>query len=337
MRRFIMVLQMLAFAMGSASASAACTSKTSNGLTYYTANLSGFDPPTFDPNSTPVGGVIYQATGTPVFTNKKNATATVNCNSLFSWRNYLNGFGTPDSRNIYPTSVKGIGIRISAGGWYFPYQGSKSFIGFDEVTWLEDFPIKVELVRTGDITAGGTLNGAFAQYQKDDAGGQLLVLFSFANPVVIRPQVPTCKVTTPVVNVTLGQVRATVFTGPGATSQPIPFELMLACSGGAAGTTTNAYVTMSDPTTPANTSTTLSLSKDSKATGVGVQILKDGTALGFGPDSNTPGNINQWKAASIAQGVDVVKIPLSARYVQTGSKVTGGSANALATFTMSYQ
>ncbi|OMG71773.1 fimbrial protein [Burkholderia ubonensis] len=336
MRRFIMVLQMLVFAMGSASASAACTSKTSNGLTYYTANLSGFDPPTFDPNATPVGGVIYQATGTPVFTNKKNATATVNCNSLFSWSAYNTGVGMPDSRNIYPTSIPGIGIRIFANRNYFPYI-DKSYLGFDTVTWNENFSITVELIRTGDITAGGTLNGAFAQYRKDDASGQVLVEFSFANPVVIRPQVPTCKVTTPVVNVSLGQVRATVFTGPGATSQSIPFELMLACSGGAAGTTTNAYVTMSDPTTPANTSTTLSLSKDSKATGVGVQILKNGTALGFGPDSNTPGNINQWKAASIAQGVDVVKIPLSARYIQTGSKVTGGSANALATFTMSYQ
>ncbi|WP_410913395.1 fimbrial protein [Pseudomonas sp. SIMBA_068] len=30
-------------------------------------------------------------------------------------------------------------------------------------------------------------------------------------------------------------------------------------------------------------------------------------------------------------------VPLAARYVQTGSKITPGSANARATFTMSYQ
>lgn len=68
----------------------------------------------------------------------------------------------------------------------------------------------------------------------------------------------------------------------------------------------------------------------STATGVGVQLL-DGSDKPFelgstvslaGFDGSTGGNYT---------------IPLRARYYQTGSKVTSGTANTLMTFTMVYQ
>lgn len=73
------------------------------------------------------------------------------------------------------------------------------------------------------------------------------------------------------------------------------------------------------------------------ATGIGIQILKDGVPLAYGPDSSVPGNTNQWSAGTIAQGVSQFKISLTANYVQTATAVTTGQANGRATFTLNYQ
>ncbi|SEU44009.1 hypothetical protein SAMN03159335_06983 [Burkholderia cepacia] len=55
-----------------------------------------------------------------------------------------------------------------------------------------------------------------------------------------------------------------------------------------------------------------------------------------GCSTSAPSNPNQWKAGNIPQGQGVFTIPLTARYIQTGT-LKGGTANAVATFTMSYQ
>ncbi|MNO06732.1 F17a-G fimbrial adhesin precursor [compost metagenome] len=76
---------------------------------------------------------------------------------------------------------------------------------------------------------------------------------------------------------------------------------------------------------------------DSTVKGIGIQILKDNVVLGYGPDSSAAGNTNQWSAGTVKQGQASMIIPLQARYVQTTARITSGSANANATFTMSYQ
>ncbi|MDW9250284.1 fimbrial family protein [Burkholderia cepacia] len=95
-------------------------------------------------------------------------------------------------------------------------------------------------------------------------------------------------------------------------------------------------MTLTDQTNNLNQSNQLSLTKDSTAAGLKVQILKDGKPLSYGPDSNETGNVNQWKAGNIPEGQSTFSIPLTARYIQTGT-VKGGTANAVATFTMNYQ
>jgi type 1 fimbria pilin len=92
---------------------------------------------------------------------------------------------------------------------------------------------------------------------------------------------------------------------------------------------------LTDLTNPANESDTLSLARGSTASGVGIQVLSGTTVIKYGPDSAAAGNTNQWQAGSTGNGT--FNIPLTARYVQTGPKVTAGSANGLVTFTMNYQ
>ncbi|EDT38436.1 Fimbrial protein [Burkholderia ambifaria MEX-5] len=135
----------------------------------------------------------------------------------------------------------------------------------------------------------------------------------------------------------MGKFGVSAFNGIGSTVGPRSFAISLTCSGGDAGTMTNAHVTLTDSTNPNNTSTTLSLTKESTASGVGLQIMKGDTLVGFGPDSAAVGNTNQWQVGTVMQGQANLTIPLAARYVQTGSKITPGSTDARATFTMSYQ
>ncbi|KWA02548.1 adhesin [Burkholderia cepacia] len=127
------------------------------------------------------------------------------------------------------------------------------------------------------------------------------------------------------------------FSGVGSTSPERDFSIRLNCTGGDPDTSTNAYVTLTDQTNNGNRSNQLSLTKDSTAKGVKVQILKAGKLLSYGPDSSAVGNPNQWKAGNIPRGISSFEIPLTARYIQTESSVKGGTANAVATFTMSYQ
>ncbi|MFP3409088.1 hypothetical protein SB757_31210, partial [Pseudomonas sp. SIMBA_065] len=67
-----------------------------------------------------------------------------------------------------------------------------------------------------------------------------------------------------------------------------------------------------------------------------IQILRsDGSIVSYGPESSAEGNPNQWYVGEYGNGT--VDIPLKARYAGEGGKVGPGSANGLATFTMSYQ
>ncbi|MDR5665725.1 fimbrial protein [Burkholderia orbicola] len=330
MKLILFVVAVLAGVSTSASA-VTCEADTSDGLSYYVAKLSGFNPPSFDPTAVPIGGVIYSTTGSPVFSNKGAALATYKCNESVYTAHV--GIGAPVNY-IYPTSIPNIGIRMKYGNTYVPYTSSFSY---REAIWNEQFKLTIELVKTGEITAGGVLSGAYFQYRANNAAGQLLVEYRFASPILIQPRVPTCKVATPQISVPMGSMSLAMFKGVGATTFASAFDISLTCSGGSNGTSTKAFITLSDVTAPGNTSTTLSLTKDSTATGVGIQVLKDNVLLGFGPDSAAVGNMNQWYAGTVAQGQAQLRIPLSARYVQIAEKVTPGSANARATFTMSYQ
>jgi type 1 fimbria pilin len=316
---------------------AACEAGTNDGRTYYIVAVRGFNPPPFSPGEIPIGGIIYEASASGL--TFRNATDPwgpwVRCNPAV--RTYLTGVGALGANNVYATGIPNIGIRIIGSEGPFPYL--ESGWAWSNQYWSIYYAPKIQLIKTGNVTAPGVLTGAYARYTANSAAGETLVEYQFASPVTVTPKVPTCKVDTTRLDVPMGRViTATALTGVGSTT-PLtqPFEIKLTCSGGDAETTTNAYVTLTDASNPGNTSKTLSLSKSSTATGVGIQIVKDNLVLGYGPDSAAAGNTNQWRAGTIKQGQTSFSISLQARYVQTAARITTGSANANATFTMSYQ
>jgi len=311
-----------------------------NGLSYYTVTASGINPPAFNPQAYSIGATIYRTSPTFTHTNASWQGANIICTE--NSNEYWIGSGTPINK-IYPTSINGLGIRITrvTGSFVLPF----GFTGYYTANYsytvlpiISSSPVIVELIKTGEITAGGSISGVFAEAHENTPDGQLLIQVTYANPVIIKPTIPTCSVSTPSVTVPLASVEGSSFKGVGSTSAAQPFQLGLACSGGNAGTSTNTYITFTDANQLGNTSTTLTLASGAGAAGgLGLQILNGGTPIGYGPDSSATGNTNQWKVATIAQGVSTIAIPLSVRYIQTGNSVTPGSVTGRATFTMSYQ
>lgn len=250
------------------------------------------------------------------------------------------GVGSTGPFNTYKTSIPGIGLRFSTSDPSAP-ANIKGFwplsVNYGTQTSIDiytyPYSIKVELVKIGEIKAGGTISG-------EVAAAYFKGTFKFVSYVVtpaaqIQLAIPTCKVTTPSIGVFLGNVSASSFKGVGQTSAAVPLNISLTCSGGATGVNANVFVTLTDQARPSNVSNTLSLNAASTAKGVGIQVLNGTTVINYGPDSNVVGNKNQWKAGTTANGV--FNIPLMARYVQTETTVKPGSANGRATFTMSYQ
>ncbi|WP_175746815.1 fimbrial protein [Burkholderia pyrrocinia] len=333
-------IPILILALFSNFAHSSCTLKRTDGVMVdsLTVTLPKFDPPPFDPNVND-GAVIFSSSGT-----SSGLGGHLQCNSPIGVVKYEVTTGSaPGKYSTYPTSVAGVGVRVKGAVSEGENDWWPQSINYGSWLTQNDFvaasTLTIELVKTGPITAQGVLSGEIAKTysEKHDFKIRSIVTNGAIN---IRPKVPTCAVETKQIDVKMSPTGSNFtsrdFGGVGGTTPERDFSIQLKCSGGNPGTSTNAYVTLTDNSKASNRSKLLSLTPDSKASGVAVQILRNGTPLGFGPDSSDASNPNQWKAGSIPQGQGVFTIPLTARYIQTGT-LKGGTANAVATFTMSYQ
>ncbi|MBO1014697.1 type 1 fimbrial protein [Achromobacter sp. SD115] len=250
------------------------------------------------------------------------------------------GVGARVGPNIFETGIRGVGARLTLTGGtcatgLFPVSCTARF-GPD----VNNIGLRVELIKTGPMTES-TISRAPIGKMLDNyvhpTNPSLFAYFLVSGTVeILKP--PTCSVSSSgPIKAPLGSFPASSFKGVGSTSSARPFSIDLKCSGGNAGMSREVYATLTDATNTGNRSNVLTLSPDSQARGVGIEILKGDAVLGYGPDSQAVGNVNQWYAGSVSTGTGTYSIPLSARYVQTEPVVTNGSANGRATFTMSYQ
>ncbi|EJN09418.1 fimbrial protein [Herbaspirillum sp. YR522] len=263
----------------------------------------------------------------------------------FSWSSISNvRIWSPDMGTeirVWETTVAGIGVAL-IHRWY---NGNCRWSNWEDAetggACSGHIPVgsqvKVALVKTGPVRAGRIQN--MTVMRAVPIGGYNLRPISWQRISFVIGGInivaPTCRVTTTSVAVQLAPVNglsASTFTGHDSSSTPVPFELKLTCG----NNPTRLGITFTDTSNPANAGTTLPLSASSSARGLGVQILHKNAPVRYGYDSSRPGTPGQI-TLDLRNGGQQVVMPLAARYIQTGPAVTPGSANAQASFTISYQ
>lgn len=243
------------------------------------------------------------------------------------------------------TSVPGIGYTTSLSGGGFAGTPTMDMVwaanaapgGPSSLTFSSQLSATVSLVVTGPVGSGAlSVNpagssgyaGVYAAFYVGELGDSLFRIVAAGAPTVSQS---SCTVNTPKLTVSLPQARSSALQNVGDTTGATTATIGLTCPAGL-----KVNVTLTDATTPANTSANLTLTPDSSAKGVGLQILNSsGAPVAYGPDSAAAGNLNQWSAGvSTAGGFNV---PLTVQYVRTSGPLQPGTVRGLATFTMSYQ
>ena len=239
------------------------------------------------------------------------------------------------SPGIYRSGVSGIGLKFKRQANSIPYTG---VIEQSLVPNYWGASIQIELIKVGPITQGGqviadrtTIVRKIAPSHGNVVLHTAVARVGFTATLAAKP---TCSVTSTSISVNLGEVSMSNFDAEGR-SPKIPLSIDLTCSGSTNGGRTGIYVTLTDQTQPGNRSEQLNLSPDSTATGVALEVTNRLGLVSFGADSTTIGNPGQWNQGMTGNGN--YSIPLSVNYLKVNSQPTPGSANAVATFTISYQ
>ncbi|MBI3311774.1 MAG: fimbrial protein [Serratia liquefaciens] len=238
------------------------------------------------------------------------------------------------SAKIFASNVTGIGFAIGAAGYYIFWVGNIIGSGWFGTDWVlasantgaDNFTIsaKLMLFKTGDITSGN-LSGKIGT----------LISSNGIYPTVWGPEIPiyitgtvtkiACSLNSTSINVPLGDISASKFTGPGITLGDKGFDIGLTCDKEAKINVALAG-TQNSETTDTSVLALTNAGQTGTASGLGVQLLYGGTPL----------KINNNILLKTSPGGQET-LPFTARYYQTKTSVTPGKANSSATLNITYQ
>ncbi|MGX5011154.1 fimbrial protein [Enterobacter asburiae] len=260
-------------------------------------------------------------------------------NPAIDWgvKSYGTYVTTINGRRVYSTNVPGVGYAIGMQDTNMCNTGVTTYVSESNnqnmlcwkqmgglATYYAQGKAKLTFYKTANPIGAGTVNStnvgaAILQDQTVWRPDAVLRINSF------NVETSACSVINPVINVPLGEVSRTAFTGQGTTVAEQHFTIHLDCDA-----STRVNLTLDDPTGSSTAPGVLPLTPATAvatASGVGVQVLYNNTPVTFGSMFNV--------GSSVSQGT--MEIALSARYYQTAARVTAGQANSMATFTLTYQ
>lgn len=243
--------------------------------------------------------------------------------------------------NVFETGIPGVGYILGLkdynGTTYVPLQTgiTQTYPANGTSGYATDlgWSAKLTFIKTGIALKSGvyqtsTLHAAILTAQNDYGSNTAEVII---NPTTITVTASGCTAGSQSASVDLGSVDIHTLRAVGRTSPSGTFTISLTCD---AQVSVNAV--MADQTTPSNTTSTVTLTGDSTASGVGVQFFYNGTGpLLMGPDSSADGTLNQFFIQTTTSA-QTLSLPFQARYIRTG-ELKSGTANALASVTFSYQ
>lgn len=264
-------------------------------------------------------GTVVASLNTGSFSD---GTTLFGCEDPWTYRWELSQFMTPSGiQDVYQTNVPGIGIRIKnlGSGRVFPYDQAVAGLVYAKII----DGIVAELVKTGVVQAGAITGGTLAR--ASIAGVMYTEEVDMGSNAIIPV---ACSIQTPTLNFPIGNVLAVNF---GSSVGTIPAgaqnsqNLGLSCDAGA-----NINVMLQGTQNPdvADTSVLALTGQGSAgvASGVGVQLLYNSSPLVLN---------NNIVLKQSAGGQET--FPITARYYQTKTAVTTGTANASAILTLTYQ
>ncbi|WP_280191291.1 fimbrial protein [Delftia sp. PS-11] len=326
-----------------------CTVYTRDGSDYYKI---GFIPPLIDikfkNHEIPIGGVIYEFEGRPSFYKNKKAqthpdTTIGEYSCPYTVTQNLIKVIRPIQRVkngviYYETSIPGISMTVYV---YNEYTGSYVVPGLYQVSstkkYLPQQFLKITFFREEKEIKEGFIYGDIAF---EFIGGysatfhSSVIQFDPDYRIKISPTNSTCSYKNQTIQLPTASIK--IFNEIGKTSLPHHFNLPIQCEAISNGLDNDVHIQLFDALNNSNNSSVLTTastpspgSSAPAASGVGIEILKDGSPLPMG---------TKWKAATLIDGqaAGTVQIPLAARYIQTSATVSPGSVQARATVTLSY-
>ncbi|OPA86349.1 hypothetical protein BFW87_25350 [Pseudomonas fluorescens] len=325
------------------------------------------------PRDAPVGTVLYvqefhQAGQGPTWQcGIENAAMTGNYSVTGLGRKVDFNSGTYAGK-VYDTGVPGIGVSWFSGAIGVRAVGAEVVAGVTPNgcgrvgnNICQTLPIKfltnaaVVLIKTGPVGTGTVRGSELGRMVLSTSVADSPAYSTAAVGVTGTINVVAMTCTTPNVTVPLGSHKTSTLTGVGSGSPRVDFILNITdCPGfpGYFGNTAASYPAASQSSvtsTGTRVPNTVSLRVDpvyaaidapngvlgltpgtGVATGVGVQIL-------YATGSLLPLSQARPLGTAFTASTRSFSIGLSARYLQTASTVTPGSANAVATYTLIYQ
>lgn len=227
-------------------------------------------------------------------------------------------YPTIGNNNTFKSGVEGVGIRVTIG----PYKLSPSSLMYgtygDGTSPIYIQDIKVEFVKTGDITPGTMTSGKIGTVEiQDDAGTKDALTINIGS---VNVKQASCEITgSSAIPVPMGKVMKEDFQGKNSTLSSRDINIPLQCSAG-----THVNINFDALSSLGNGIIDLTAGG---AEGVGIQLKLNSIPVEF--------NKTLFVAEATQQGA--FAIPLTAAYIQTADTIKTGLVNAVANFTVTYQ
>ncbi len=224
---------------------------------------------------------------------------------------------------VYPTNIAGIGMITRSQQYdvatYFPSSVANSSYYYV----YKGIVLGVTLIKTGDIPPGTHVVTGTTSLS---AGGEVFQTSDFKLSVLVENcSIPNKGATTQVVM----DEASIINLNPTGPAQPFSIPLTNCSTGPASENIANVLFDGIGGSTNADASNgVLGLDKSSKASGIGIQLLKE--------DGVTPFPLGKATQVGAVEKGDMT-LNFNARYIKTSAKPQPGSANAKASFTVSYK
>ncbi|WBL72579.1 fimbrial protein [Serratia liquefaciens] len=245
--------------------------------------------------------------------------------------NYANGWSPLNG--VAATNIAGVGVRLtyrhwSSGDWSLVANQSRDIGNFNAVWRFNSSSWLIELIKTGPSSSGNLAAGTLGKVSITPSvwvASPPWTVTSLKTTGVNNIISIACSLNSTSINVPLGDISATRFTGTGLTLGDKSFDLGLNCDKDAKINVALAGTQNSD-TAETSVLALTNAGQTGTAKGVGVQLLYGGTPL----------KINNTILLKTSSGGQET-LPFSARYYQTNKLVMPGKANSSATLNITYQ